>query len=194
MGFLDNLGKKATEATAKAAQKAKELSETARLNSLISEEEKSITNNYYQIGKLYASLHQQDCEEDFAGMLGAINESEEKIKSYRKQIQDIKGVLRCENCGAEVPRGVAFCSSCGTPMSKRETDEDHVRCENCGASVKRGMRFCTSCGKPMTQPIEKQGSPDETSSEEKAVERICPNCGAKAESDTAFCTECGTKL
>ena len=155
MAFFDNLGKKASEMTAKAMQKAQELSETTKLNSLISEEEKKINNTYYQIGKLYVSLHSEDSEETFAGMIASVAEGEQKISGYRRQIQDIKGIQRCEKCGAEVARGVAFCSSCGAPMPKAETPapaEDQVRCESCGAMVKRGMRFCTFCGKPLTPP------------------------------------------
>lgn len=155
MAFFDNFGKKASEMTAKAVQKAQELSETTKLNSLISEEEKKINNTYYQIGKLYVSLHSGDSEEAFAGMVASVAESEQKIGGYRRQIQDIKGVQRCERCGAEVARGVAFCSSCGAPMPRAETAapaEDMIRCEGCGAMVKRGMRFCTSCGKALTPP------------------------------------------
>lgn len=198
MAFFDNLGKKASEATAKAVQKAQELSETTRLNSLISDEEKKVNNTYYQIGKLYVSLHGGDCEEEFAGMITSIFESEQKISGYRIQIQDLKGVQRCEKCGAEVARGVAFCSACGAPMPKAETvmSDDCVRCENCGASVKRGMRFCTSCGKPMTvTPIIHPDSIEETVEvKETTAEKICPGCGTKITEDIAFCTECGAKL
>lgn len=68
MALWDNLSKKASETTTKAAQQMKALSETTKLNCLISDEEKKINNSYYQIGKLYASVHQSDCEEAFAGI------------------------------------------------------------------------------------------------------------------------------
>ena len=195
MAFWDNLSQKASETTAKAMQKAKEISETTRLNSLISNEEKSINNHYFQIGKLYTSLHQNDPEEAFAGMLAAIRESEEKIRSYRQQIQDVKGIARCEKCGAEVPRGVSFCSSCGAPMPRVEAPfaSDCIRCEACGAAVKRGTRFCTSCGNPMPQP-EGPAAPDEGTNGTQTASNTCPNCGAPLDADSAFCTECGAKL
>lgn len=151
MALWDNISKKASETTAKAVQQAKILSETTRLNGLVSDEEKKITNNYYQIGKLYAAMHQNDYEEEFAGMIAAIAESEQKVKAYRMQIQNLKGVIRCENCGAEVAKGVAFCSACGSAMPKVEAVDSskYTKCARCGAVVEKGMRFCTSCGEPM---------------------------------------------
>lgn len=195
MALWENLGKKASESTAKAVQKAKELSETSRLSSVISEEEKKINNNYSQLGKLYVSIHPNDYEEEFAGMINSINESEEKIKDYRKQIQDIKGVLRCEKCGAEVQKGVAFCSSCAAPMPNMQAvnTEEFVACEGCGSMVKKGMHFCTTCGKSMVPPVEQPPSELNQTAEE-IQEKICPGCGAKSMDDSAFCAGCGTKL
>lgn len=195
MAFLDNLGKRASETTAKAMQKAKEMSDISKLNSMISDEETKINNVYYQIGKLYATMHINDYEEEFCGMIATLGEADAKIRNYRQQIQDIKGVVRCLQCGAEVQLGVAFCSSCGAPMPKVHpvNTDDLVRCEGCGAMIKKGVRFCTSCGKPMVQMT----VPEQTSvpvTENEVQNRVCPNCGAKIEADVAFCTECGTKL
>ena len=153
MAFWDNLGQKASETTAKAVQKAKEISDVAKLNSMISEEETKINNIYNQIGKLYVTMHPHDCEKEFSDMIASIKQSDEKIISYRQQIQDIKGIIHCEKCGAEVPTGSAFCSSCGAEMPKiKVTNVDEtVQCEHCGAKVKKEMKFCTNCGSPIIQ-------------------------------------------
>lgn len=192
MALWDSLGKKASETTAKAVQQAKILSETAKLNSLISDEEKRISNNYYQIGKLYAVIHQNDCEDDFKGMIAAIAESEQKIRDYRVQIQNIKGIVHCEKCGAEVAKGAAFCSSCGAEMPKNDNHiaDNNEKCSNCGAKVEKGMRFCTSCGKPMTVLEETNNVPMKT----EEPKHVCPNCGVEIEDDVIFCSECGTKI
>lgn len=193
MAFFDKLSKTVTEASQKTIAKTKELADTSRLNSMISEQEKIITNQYFQIGKLYVSIHKDNFEDDFSGMIAAIADAEAKIRDYKKQIQDIKGVQRCEKCGAEVPNGAAFCSSCGATMPKIQVSEssDYVKCENCGTDVKKGMRFCTSCGKPMEAVIAPVATEPVV---EAATEKTCSNCGAKVEDGLAFCTECGTKL
>lgn len=194
MTFFDKLSKTVTEASQKTIAKTKELADTSRLNSMISDEEKVITNQYFQIGKLYVSIHKDDFEDDFAGMISAIAESETKIKEYKKQIQDIRGIQRCEKCGAEVPNGAAFCSSCGATMPKIQASlsSDYIKCENCSAEVKKGMRFCTSCGKPMEVVTAAFVVPE--ANDDNTQEAVCSNCGAKIEEGVAFCTECGTKL
>ena len=96
MAFLDKLSKTVTEASQKTLAKTKELADTSRLNSLISEEEKKITNQYYQIGKLYVSIHRDSYEDDFSGMINAVTESEGKITKHRfkksKVYSDVRNV------------------------------------------------------------------------------------------------------
>ena len=152
MAFLDGIGKKLSQAGQTAVQKTREMTDIARINGLISEEEKKVNNNYYQIGKLYVAKYQTNYESEFAGMISVIRDSEMKIKEYKQQIQTMRGVVRCEQCGAEVESGIAFCSSCGAPMPRLESEqpnENLVKCSGCGTLVDRNMRFCVSCGKPM---------------------------------------------
>lgn len=195
MAFWDNFSQKASETTAKAMQKAKEMSDIAKLNSMISEEESKINNSYYQIGKLYTAMHSHDCEEEFANLVAVVQQAEEKIQSYRQQIQDIKGVIRCPQCGAEVQSGVSFCSSCGAPMPKAQpiSVDDLVQCKNCGAMMKKEVRFCTMCGNPMNQ-LSVSEEKDSCEDKQPSRERICPSCGAAVEEDVMFCTECGAKI
>ena len=192
MAFWDNLTQKASETTAKAMQKAKEVSDIAKLNSAISEEESKIKNTYHQIGKLYVSIHANDPEEEFVSMIASLEEAEEKVRNYRQQIQDIKGVVRCPQCGADVQAGVAFCSACGAAMPKDQPVkmDELEQCGNCGAMVKKGIRFCTACGQPMVQMEESEPAVVE----QEKTNRVCPSCGADLQEDLAFCTECGAKV
>lgn len=102
MGFFDGLGKKVVDA----GQKTKGMSDVVCINYLIAQEENKINNMYYKIGKLYASIHSNDCEEEFLEMINTIAELEQNIWNYRDQIQNIKGVQCCEKCGADIPKGV----------------------------------------------------------------------------------------
>lgn len=190
MTLLDSLSRKASGVREKAIQKTKEISDITRLNSQISEEEKQLSNYYYQLGKQFYSVHTADCEDDFKPLFNSILEAEKKIEEMKKQVQDLKGVQICVKCGAEVDRSASFCSSCGEPVPKTAVPEEvynTVVCDKCGAKNKKGNRFCTYCGYPLTRP---EAVPVEPLREEVK----CPNCGAGLEAGSVFCTECGSQI
>lgn len=153
MAFWDNFGKMASGAASKAMQKTQDFTETAKLNTIIADEEKRISVTYSQIGKLFVELHREDAEEAFFELLEIIRDAEEKISSCRKQIQDMKRTLCCEKCGAEVPRDSKFCSACGAKIVREEEPASAPRCEKCGTPITDWMRFCTACGNPLPQSI-----------------------------------------
>lgn len=191
MAFFDDFSRKISKAGQSAIQKTKEMTDIAKINSAISNEERKLHNNYYQLGKLYAAKHTSDYEADFASAIAEIKEAEQKLASYQQQIQNIKGVVRCASCGAEVEDRMAFCSSCGAALPKKESAiaENSMRCENCGALLKNGMRFCTSCGKSIETAAQTISEAETTE-----VQKVCPNCRAEIEDHATFCTNCGNKL
>lgn len=46
----------------------------------------------------------------------------------------------CENCGAKLAAGAAFCEECGTPAAPANS------CKNCGHKFERPGKFCPKCG------------------------------------------------
>ena len=153
MAFFDNIGRKVSEAGQKMIQKTGEMSDTSRLNAQINDEEKKINAAYLQIGKLYASLHRDAPEPEFASLVQSVGDSEETIRACREQIQRIKGVRSCPKCGAEVSASSAFCALCGAPMpaEKPAVSGDVLVCASCGTILEQGMRFCTNCGRPVAK-------------------------------------------
>lgn len=187
VAFFDDLGKKLSQAGQSAVQKTKDMTDIARMNAAITEEEKKIDAHYYQIGKLYAVLHAKDPESEFAGAVKAILDSARKIAEYRKEIQDIRGIVVCEKCGAQIPDQASFCNVCGTPLAGKSPEDAGVVCAGCGKVVPKGTRFCSHCGLPAAPAPE--SAPEITPNA-----RLCPQCGSAMEADMAFCSECGTKL
>ncbi|MCI8713018.1 MAG: zinc ribbon domain-containing protein [Ruminococcus sp.] len=152
MAFMDDIGKKIGMAGQTAAQKAMVMTDVARLSADIAEEEKKIDNVYVQVGKLYISMHAEEWDKEFDGMVAAIRESEFRIKSYRERIQTIKGVVRCERCGAEVANTAAFCNACGAAMPRKVqmASQENVRiCPKCGTRIGADNLFCTECGQKL---------------------------------------------
>lgn len=142
MAFFDDLTKKISQAGQTAVQKTKEMADVAKLNSSISDEERKIGDIYREIGKLYDSLHGRNPEVDFAALIASIRDSEGKIAGYKQQIKDIKGVVCCEKCGAEVSQNASFCSACGAPMpvvKPAETAETPVQPETAETPVENAQ-------------------------------------------------------
>lgn len=193
MAFFDEISTRLSQAGQSAVQKTKDMTEIARLNTAITEEEKKLKGNYYQVGKLYFAVHTDDFESGFGEMIAAILNSEEKIRTYRQQIQDIKGVLCCEKCGAEVTAGVAFCSACGTPVVRNVPTEatNQTVCSGCGAQLEQDMQFCTTCGKPTAETFLKREFV--ATKQQEPVRRVCINCKAEVSEGMAFCSVCGTR-
>jgi len=131
MAFFDDLSKKLTQVGQTTIQKTKEMADIAKLSSQVNDEEKKIENAYIQMGKIYRELHADDCEERFAEWLQLIGESEAKIKDYKEEIKEIKGVGKCEACGAEVPNGSGFCPGCGAkvPVVEKAAEVQEVQAE-----------------------------------------------------------------
>ena len=159
MAFWDDLEKKATDATTNVMSRVKGVSDTTRLNSMVAEEEKRIKDIYFKIGQTYVALHGQENDAAFVNLLNALKVSQLKVEQYKQEIMDIKGVRRCEKCGAEVQNGAAFCMSCGTPLPRIQPQPVNVgrTCKKCGANLAPGARFCTNCGTPYAE--EASGSP-----------------------------------
>lgn len=162
MAFWDNFEKKATDATANVVSKVKGVSDITRLNSMVSEEENRIREIYFKIGQTYVTLHGRDNEAGFADLLNALKASQLKIEQCKQEIMDIRGVQKCERCGAEVAAGAAFCMTCGAQIPKiqpKPAVNSGRRCKKCGATVAPNARFCTSCGTPYVEEVSVNPTP-----------------------------------
>jgi hypothetical protein len=147
MPLLDKI----TKATQDVVRGAKDLTDTARQNSLIADEQKQIANLYAQIGKLYHETHEANPDTPLGKLCLAINASNERIVKYNEEIRKIKGTKRCPKCGADIALASSFCGICGTKTEDvaeapppSETTKNY--CKSCGAELTTGIAFCTSCG------------------------------------------------
>lgn len=190
MAFFDDLNKMVSNAS----KKTRDIADSAKINSAISEEEKKINAVYQQIGKLYASLHMNDYEQDFSGMMAQVAECESKLAGYRLQLQQIKGVRHCEKCGSNVALNSSFCPECGNAMPKAENGEELEKCVSCGSFVPKSLRFCTNCGNPMIHATEPFQAAAPVPPVQNQPAGFCTNCGSSLLPDSDFCTECGAKI
>lgn len=216
MAFFDEMKNKVTQAGQSAAKSAKEFSETARLNSEISDAENRINQLYNQIGyEVYCAYSAHPLPEA-AEQIEQVNALHDKIENCRLQIQMINAASRCPNCGAKIRPGMAFCSGCGAKLVQPEPAKPAAQgfCSSCGAPLAAGAAFCTSCGarveqaeapaaapapapapafaaapavqQPVQQPVQQEAPQEQT--------LVCPSCGEPLPADATFCINCGAKL
>ena len=118
MAFFENLKGKALETLKAAEEKTSIMVETTRINGLINTENKQINSNLLRIGEICYESYPEVISSSIADLVEQINNSKLKIVDYTKQVNKLKGVTKCEQCGTEVVQyNKAFCSNCGAKMS-----------------------------------------------------------------------------
>lgn len=150
MAFMDSMRGKISQASQTTVQRAKNLSDLAKLNGAISDAENQISELYGKIGyRIYCEYHEQPLPE-VAELLSKVTELHQSIEFCRAQIKAINSANTCPKCGAKFKQGVAFCSGCGykLPIVEQASAPGQAAfCTNCGAPLTDGIAFCTSCGK-----------------------------------------------
>ena len=100
------------------SQKAKEVSEIAKLKMDIHSKEDFVEKQYAILGKAYYEENKDNASEKDIEQFRVITEAIEEIYRMNQQVLDIQGVLQCPNCGKKVPQDNCFCSACGTKLDE----------------------------------------------------------------------------
>lgn len=153
MAFMDQMRDKLTQASQSTVQKAKDLSEIARLNGVISNAEKQINDLYTKIGyAVYCAYYEAPLPEA-ADLINQVTELHQTIENSKAQINAINAADSCPACGAKISKGMAFCGNCGhklivaeQPAAEVPAEPRPAFCANCGAPLSPDSMFCNSCG------------------------------------------------
>ena len=122
MSFFDDVKESLVSAGKDVSQKAKEVSGVARLKLDVKTKEDFVTKQYAELGRMYYEQHKEDEEAVNEEQFEVIREALEEIDRMKTEILNLQGASECPNCGAKMPLGAAFCSSCGT---KLENETEH---------------------------------------------------------------------
>ena len=153
MAFFEKLGEKISSTSKDVAKKTREIADITRINMQINGEEDNIKDLYNQIGKKYYEIHPNSNEAEFETLCNSVTQSLSKINTYKEQIQSIKGVKKCSNCGAEIEDTSIFCGVCGSKTATVEEKQEAVTvspvCPGCQNPVTEDMIYCGGCGKKL---------------------------------------------
>ena len=112
MEFFDKLSESLVSAGKDVSQKAKDVSEIAKLKLDI----KSKEDSYYE-------KHKDEEEGEDAEQFFLIREAVEEIERMKAEVLRIQGSAECPKCGAKMPEGAVYCSNCGTKMDDMYEEE-----------------------------------------------------------------------
>lgn len=154
MDIFERMGKKLAGVGQGAAQQVKNATDVARLGSEISGKERAIVKLYTEIGRAYYDRHKDDPAGEELETMAAISVLYDEIAQCRETMKEIKGIINCPACGAEVPAHSLFCSTCGekippTAVLARDDTQGTKICPNCHANVNSENKFCIHCGTKM---------------------------------------------
>lgn len=184
MAIFERIGKGVADMGQGVAQQTKNFAEVNRINGLIADMKQRETALICEIGRAYYELHKDEAGSEFADKLSRLREMEIQLEMWNEQIKQLRGVIKCRNCGANIQKGMQFCSACGMKVEEQQC------CSNCGKPVPEGVRFCVNCGAKMpgVAPTAEDGTKYE------AHEKYCLKCGTRISEQDCFCPECGVRV
>ncbi len=147
MAFFEQLGKKITDAGQNVAQQTRNFADVTQLNNEIAEKEKKIRELFTSIGQSYYENHKNDADAEEKNKIEVITALYEGIIESNEKIKQIKGIVKCQSCGADIPYDAAFCNVCGTKVQELNEDRTEQKiCPACNKPVPKENLFCNYCG------------------------------------------------
>ena len=117
------------------SQKAKEVSEVAKLKMDIRAKEDFVEKQFAILGRVYYETHKEDASEKDAEQFNVIKEAIDEIHRMNEQVMEIQGVVKCSNCGKKMSVGNSYCSGCGTKLEEVVAEAEVVFEEDVEAEV-----------------------------------------------------------
>ena len=149
MDFLNDLGKKFTQAARSVQAFTRESTESTRLSSALRDARDELDSLYAELGRACYEQHTRPESEIPADLFVRVRAALERVDelSARRERR-----ARCPGCGAVQPIEARFCSNCGRRMPEdapapiEADDEDGQYCPECGAMRRDDADFCAVCG------------------------------------------------
>ena len=118
MDFFDKLGESLAAAGKDVSQKAKDVSDIAKLKLDIKSKEEYIEKQFIELGKAYFEKHKEEEGIEEAEQFFLIKEAQEAIENMKAEVLRIQGSEECAQCGSRMPENATFCSNCGAKMKQ----------------------------------------------------------------------------
>lgn len=131
MGFRD-LGKKLSKLGQDTKNGVQKVSDSVTISNRISQEKKSLERLFALIGE---AVYKENPDTPKAGLedeWAAVKVAYANIASYSEQLNHVKGIVYCPNCGRPAAAGDKFCAKCGFKLN--------IRPETTGAKMAKDLK------------------------------------------------------
>lgn len=125
MDFFQKIGNTLSNTGKDIAKKTKDMSDISKLNREITDQQEVINKTYSKIGKFYFENYSNLDYPELKELCDSIKEAKKKIEGFKAEITQIKGIINCPKCNAEVSVTAAFCGNCGCKL-KEENENNNT--------------------------------------------------------------------
>ncbi|MEG0615575.1 MAG: zinc ribbon domain-containing protein [Oscillospiraceae bacterium] len=126
MANFSDIGKNISSASKDVAEKAKGIASQTKLKREISDGELEMKRIFQEIGKKYYEEKDTFRAEKFVELCEKCDGISKKVVLCKSQLNAMKGIKVCENCGAEIRNEFKFCGVCGTKLPAPPPKDDAV--------------------------------------------------------------------
>ncbi len=127
MDFFGKLSDKIVSASKEVSDRAKDVSDSTKLQYDIHIKKQKVSDLYKALGKKYYKENMDSSDEDITEIRDTLAE----IADMEKKYADLRGGRRCQKCGAVVPIGSGYCNKCGAKLNESIfEDEDDASSSN----------------------------------------------------------------
>ena len=126
--FFEDLGKRISETAEAVTKKTEEVVETQKIRNQIRVMERSNQRDYEALGKMIYNRFKKGEEINlkYIELCEEIEQREEAIEVYLKEIAELKGKDICQQCKGELDAGMAYCPKCGAKVGEEIFEEEIV--------------------------------------------------------------------
>ncbi|MEE8827317.1 MAG: zinc-ribbon domain-containing protein [Eubacteriales bacterium] len=214
MAFLESLGESISHAGSAITQRANDFTLQNQLKHSIEQCQQRIDSDYRTLGTMIYMERKHMSQEpmNYDQVIRDIDDTTVYMNGQIAQYDQLRGIVRCPNCGAETAVGTLYCTNCGAPIAAAQQGMG-PQSQYAGQPYDQQPAGQPYMQQPEDQPqvpfTEQPAEPYAQQSEEQPqsqpadqaagqpaadAQNICPNCGKPYKPGTRFCTRCGANL
>lgn len=126
MDFFNRVGDSIVSATQEVSEKAKGMTDIAKLQYEMKTKESFLNKKYQELGMMFYQTNKESFPEEYTVLFDEIDATNTKIQELKEDIAELKGGKSCPKCGALIGNTAAFCSECGAKIDDIFEEEEDV--------------------------------------------------------------------